>query len=147
MQVSIQNLSKTYKNGVKALDRVSLTIPRGMYGLLGPNGAGKSTLMRTLATLQDPDSGSAFLGDMDMLKQKDQVGLIAVAPLQQLADDGVHFVRDQRAPYDREPVLPRPRRDRVTGRVFALARRAGGRNSQYGDSHRRTMCLSVMRDG
>jgi len=73
MQVSIQNLSKTYKNGVKALDRVSLTIPRGMYGLLGPNGAGKSTLMRTLATLQDPDSGSAFLGDMDMLKQKDQV--------------------------------------------------------------------------
>jgi len=73
MQVSIQNLSKTYKNGVKALDRVSLTIPRGMYGLLGPNGAGKSTLMRTLATLQDPDSGSAFLGDIDMLKQKDQV--------------------------------------------------------------------------
>ena len=52
MQLTIQNLSKTYKNGVKALDRVSLNIPRGMYGLLGPNGAGKSTLMRTLATLQ-----------------------------------------------------------------------------------------------
>jgi ABC-2 type transport system ATP-binding protein len=73
MQLTIQNLSKTYKNGVKALDRVSLTIPRGMYGLLGPNGAGKSTLMRTLATLQEPDSGSAFLGEIDMLKQKDEV--------------------------------------------------------------------------
>ncbi|HET6934221.1 MAG TPA: ABC transporter ATP-binding protein [Candidatus Angelobacter sp.] len=73
MQLTIQNLSKTYKNGVKALDRVSLNIPRGMYGLLGPNGAGKSTLMRTLATLQEPDSGSAFLGDIDMLKQKDEV--------------------------------------------------------------------------
>ncbi len=73
MQLTIQNLSKTYKNGVKALDRVSLNIPRGMYGLLGPNGAGKSTLMRTLATLQEPDSGSAFLGEIDMLKQKDEV--------------------------------------------------------------------------
>ena len=59
VQIRIQNLSKTYPNGVKALDNVSLTIPAGMYGLLGPNGAGKSTLMRTLATLQEPDSGSA----------------------------------------------------------------------------------------
>jgi ABC-type multidrug transport system ATPase subunit len=58
---------------VKALDNVSLTIPRGMYGLLGPNGAGKSTLMRTLATLQEPDSGSAFLGEIDVLRQKDEV--------------------------------------------------------------------------
>jgi ABC-2 type transport system ATP-binding protein len=73
MQIEIQNLSKTYKNGVKALDNVSLTIPCGMYGLLGPNGAGKSTLMRTLATLQEPDSGSARMGDIDMLKQKDEV--------------------------------------------------------------------------
>jgi ABC-2 type transport system ATP-binding protein len=73
MQLEIQNLSKTYKNGVKALDNVSLTIPCGMYGLLGPNGAGKSTLMRTLATLQEPDSGSARMGDIDMLKQKDEV--------------------------------------------------------------------------
>jgi ABC-2 type transport system ATP-binding protein len=73
MQLEIQNLSKTYKNGVKALDNVSLTIPCGMYGLLGPNGAGKSTLMRTLATLQEPDSGSARLGEIDMLKQKDEV--------------------------------------------------------------------------
>ncbi len=73
MELRIENLSKTYKNGVKALDNVSLTIPHGMYGLLGPNGAGKSTLMRTLATLQEPDSGSARLGDIDMLKQKDEV--------------------------------------------------------------------------
>jgi ABC-2 type transport system ATP-binding protein len=73
LQLEIQNLSKTYKNGVKALDNVSLTIPAGMYGLLGPNGAGKSTLMRTLATLQEPDTGSARLGDIDVLKQKDEV--------------------------------------------------------------------------
>ncbi len=73
MELSIQNLSKTYPSGVKALDNVSLTIPRGMYGLLGPNGAGKSTLMRTLATLQEPDSGTASLGDIDVLKQKEEV--------------------------------------------------------------------------
>jgi ABC-2 type transport system ATP-binding protein len=73
MELNIQKLSKTYRNGVKALDNVTLTIPCGMYGLLGPNGAGKSTLMRTLATLQEPDSGSARLGEIDMLKQKDEV--------------------------------------------------------------------------
>ncbi|MGZ7100257.1 MAG: ABC transporter ATP-binding protein [Candidatus Angelobacter sp.] len=73
MELTIKNLSKTYKNGVKALDNVSLTIPRGMYGLLGPNGAGKSTLRRTLATLQEPDSGSVFLGEIDVLKQKDEI--------------------------------------------------------------------------
>lgn len=73
MELRIENLSKTYANGVKALDNVSLAIPAGMYGLLGPNGAGKSTLMRTLATLQEPDSGSARLGDMDVLGQKDKV--------------------------------------------------------------------------
>jgi ABC-type multidrug transport system ATPase subunit len=73
MELKIQGLSKTYPNGVKALDNVWLTIPHGMYGLLGPNGAGKSTLMRTLATLQEPDSGSAILGDIDVLKQKEEV--------------------------------------------------------------------------
>jgi ABC-2 type transport system ATP-binding protein len=73
IELRIENLSKTYPNGVKALDNVSLTIPAGMYGLLGPNGAGKSTLMRTLATLQEPDSGTATLGDIDVLKQKDEV--------------------------------------------------------------------------
>src|SRR5918993_5379019 len=73
MELQIRNVSKTYANGVKALEDVSLTIAPGMYGLLGPNGAGKSTLMRTLATLQDPDSGSVRLGDIDVLRQKDAV--------------------------------------------------------------------------
>lgn len=73
MELKIQGLSKTYPNGVKALDNVSLTISHGMYGLLGPNGAGKSTLMRTLATLQEPDKGTAFLGEIDVLKQKEDV--------------------------------------------------------------------------
>jgi len=73
MELRIENLSKQYPNGTKALQDVSLTIPLGMFGLLGPNGAGKSTLMRTLATLQEPDSGRAFLGDLDVLKQKDEV--------------------------------------------------------------------------
>jgi ABC-type multidrug transport system ATPase subunit len=71
--LTIRNLSKTYANGVKALQDVSLDIPTGMYGLLGPNGAGKSTLMRTLATLQDADSGSATLGDIDVLRDKEAV--------------------------------------------------------------------------
>src|SRR5688500_12686635 len=73
MQLVIQNLSKTYPNGVRALDDVSLTIPQGMFGLLGPNGAGKSTLMRTLATLQEADSGSATLGTIDVLRDKDEL--------------------------------------------------------------------------
>jgi ABC-2 type transport system ATP-binding protein len=73
MDLIIQNLCKTYSNGVKALDDVSLTIPTGMFGLLGPNGAGKSTLMRTLATLQEADSGSAFLGPLDVLNKKEEV--------------------------------------------------------------------------
>ncbi|MCC7504552.1 MAG: ABC transporter ATP-binding protein [Saprospiraceae bacterium] len=73
MPLTIRNLSKTYSNGVKALQDVSLDIPTGMYGLLGPNGAGKSTLMRTLATLQDADAGTATLGDIDVLKDKDAV--------------------------------------------------------------------------
>ncbi len=73
MELVIENLSKTYGNGIKALNGVSLTIPQGMFGLLGPNGAGKSTLMRTIATLQDAGSGSITLGEWDVLKQHDQV--------------------------------------------------------------------------
>ncbi|MBD2751664.1 ABC transporter ATP-binding protein [Spirosoma validum] len=73
MQLIIEHLSKKYPNGVLALDDVSLTIPNGMYGLLGQNGAGKSTLMRTLATLQDADSGTAMLDNLDILNQKDAV--------------------------------------------------------------------------
>ena len=73
MKLTIRNLSKTYSNGVKALQDVSLDIPTGMYGLLGPNGAGKSTLMRTLATLQDADSGTVTLGDINVLTDKEVV--------------------------------------------------------------------------
>ena len=68
--LAIAGLSKTYPNGVRALDGVTLTIPPGMYGLLGPNGAGKSTLMRTLATLQDADAGTATFGSLDVLRDK-----------------------------------------------------------------------------
>lgn len=73
IDLNIKNLSKTYSNGVRALNNVSLHIPTGMFGLLGPNGAGKSTLMRTIATLQEADSGSITLGDIDVLSQKDEV--------------------------------------------------------------------------
>jgi ABC-2 type transport system ATP-binding protein len=73
MNLKIENLSKRYPNGTQALQNVSLDIPQGMFGLLGPNGAGKSTLMRTLATLQEADSGHAVLGDIDVLRQKDSV--------------------------------------------------------------------------
>jgi len=73
MELRIENLSKTYPNGVHALDGVTLTIPQGMFGLLGPNGAGKSTLMRTIATLQMPDSGSIHLGDIDVLTEKHKI--------------------------------------------------------------------------
>ncbi|MCC8362136.1 ABC transporter ATP-binding protein [Lysobacter sp. A6] len=73
MQLTLRDICKTYPNGVQALTNVSLTIPVGMYGLLGPNGAGKSTLMRTLATLQEADSGTAMLGDIDVLQCKDDV--------------------------------------------------------------------------
>ena len=66
----IRELSKTYANGVQALKNVSLQIPTGMFGLLGPNGAGKSSLMRTIATLQDPDSGSIQLDGLDVLSDK-----------------------------------------------------------------------------
>ena len=73
LELNIAGLSKTYPNGVRALDDVTLNIPTGMFGLLGPNGAGKSTLMRTLATLQEADAGSARLGQVDVLRQKDDV--------------------------------------------------------------------------
>ena len=73
MELIIDNLSKTYSNGIKALQNISLEIPNGMFGLLGPNGAGKSTLMRTVATLQEADHGSIKLGEIDVLKQKNEL--------------------------------------------------------------------------
>ena len=73
MDLEIEGLSKRYPNGVQALRDVSLRISPGMFGLLGRNGAGKSTLMRILATLQEADSGSARLGDIDVLRDKERV--------------------------------------------------------------------------
>jgi len=73
MELAINNLSKTYPNGVQALKNVSLKISTGMFGLLGPNGAGKSTLMRTIATLQEADEGTIQLNGIDVLKQKHRV--------------------------------------------------------------------------
>lgn len=70
MKLVISNLTKTYKNGVKAIDNLSIEIGTGMFGLLGPNGAGKSSLMRTIATLQSPDSGTIMFGDINVLKDK-----------------------------------------------------------------------------
>ncbi|WP_199610043.1 ABC transporter ATP-binding protein [Flocculibacter collagenilyticus] len=71
--LTISNLSKTYDNGVHALNNVNLSIPKGMFGLLGPNGAGKSSLMRTISTLQQPDSGSIKFNDIDVLKQPNEL--------------------------------------------------------------------------
>lgn len=73
MELRINNISKTYANGLKALDNVNLTIGKGMFGLLGPNGAGKSSLMRTIAGLQAPDNGEIFLGDLNALTQKEEL--------------------------------------------------------------------------
>lgn len=73
MELIIDNLSKTYTNGIKALQNISLEIPTGMFGLLGPNGAGKSTFMRTLATLQEADNGTVLLGEIDVLQQKNEL--------------------------------------------------------------------------
>ena len=70
MKLTVENISKTYPNGVKALKNVSLEINNGIFGLLGPNGAGKSTLMRTIAALQEADAGSIMLGDIDVAKDK-----------------------------------------------------------------------------
>lgn len=73
MDLVIQNLSKTYPNGARALQNISLSIRPGMFGLLGPNGAGKSTLMRTIAALQLPDTGSIRLGEIDVLARPDEL--------------------------------------------------------------------------
>src|SRR6202012_5055102 len=73
MQLVITSLNKTYANGVQALKDINLTINSGMFGLLGPNGAGKSSLMRTIATLQEPDSGTIFLDEINVIKDKDAV--------------------------------------------------------------------------
>ncbi|PSL23258.1 ABC transporter ATP-binding protein [Dyadobacter jiangsuensis] len=70
-RLTIQGLSKTYPNGIRALDNVSLEIPNGMFGLLGPNGAGKSTFMRILATLTQADSGLVTFDGQDIARETD----------------------------------------------------------------------------
>ena len=70
MKLTVENISKTYPNGVEALKSVTLEISNGIFGLLGPNGAGKSTLMRTIAALQEADNGSIMLGDIDVAQDK-----------------------------------------------------------------------------
>ena len=71
--LDLSGVSHTYPNGTRALDDVTLSIPKGMFGLLGPNGAGKSTLMRTIATLQAPTAGSIRFGDIDVLAEPDRL--------------------------------------------------------------------------
>lgn len=73
IKLTIQNLSKTYANGAKALDNVSIEIENGMFGLLGPNGAGKSSLMRTIASLQEADQGTATLDDIDIFTEPERL--------------------------------------------------------------------------
>jgi ABC-type multidrug transport system ATPase subunit len=73
MELIIRNLNKTYGNGLQAIKNVNLIIKQGMFGLLGPNGAGKSSLMRTIATLQEADTGQITLGELNVLTQKEEV--------------------------------------------------------------------------
>jgi ABC-2 type transport system ATP-binding protein len=73
LELHVHGVSKTYPNGVQALKGVTFDIGQGMFGLLGPNGAGKSTLMRTIATLQEPDSGTITFNGTDVLRQKDEI--------------------------------------------------------------------------
>ena len=73
MMLNLHDVSHVYPNGTRALDHVTLSIPRGMYGLLGPNGAGKSTLMRTVATLQTPTEGSIHFGDIDVIAEPEKL--------------------------------------------------------------------------
>ena len=74
--LAINGLEKTYGSGVHALKGISLEVPRGMFGLLGPNGAGKTTLMKILATLLEPDSGTARMRDTDLIAEKHQARMM-----------------------------------------------------------------------
>jgi len=144
MELRIEHLSKTYSNGVKALDDISLQIPSGMYGLLGPNGAGKSTLMRTIATLQEPDSGSIHLGELNVLQQKEELRRV-LGYLPQ--DFGVYPRTSAQDMLDHLALLkgitkPRERRDVVTAllnrvnlydhRKKALTGFSGGMRQRFG---------------
>ena len=94
MELKIENLSKTYSNGVQALKNINLSVPTGMFGLLGPNGAGKSTLMRTIATLQNADKGTIFFENINVLNEKDKTRQI----LGYLPQEIVTFLRRHEDP-------------------------------------------------
>jgi ABC-2 type transport system ATP-binding protein len=143
MHLTIRNLSKTYPNGVRALDDVSLDIPTGMYGLLGPNGAGKSTLMRILATLQEADSGSAQLGDLDVLKEKDAVRRVlgylpqefGVYPRLSALEMLDHFVTLKGVPANRRREVVQALLERVNlweHRKKAVSSYSGGMRQRFG---------------
>jgi ABC-type multidrug transport system ATPase subunit len=127
--LEISGLSKTYPNGVQALNDVNLSISTGMFGLLGPNGAGKSTLMRTLATLQTPDKGSVQFGDLDILKKprdlRQQLGYLP-------QDFGVYPRMSARAMLDHLAVLKgitnKKERKRVVGELLEQTNLAGVAN-------------------
>lgn len=134
MELRIENLNKTYPNGVRALDNVSLTIPRGLFGLLGPNGAGKSSLMRTIATLQEPDSGNIYFNELDVRRDKE----ILRAQLGYLPQEfGFYPSLSGEATLDHFAALkgmsnPRERRERVhsllqqVNLLYARNKRVGG---------------------
>jgi ABC-2 type transport system ATP-binding protein len=142
--LEIQNLSKTYPNGVQALSDVSLSISNGMFGLLGPNGAGKSTLMRTIATLQAPDNGSIAFGDIDVLKDPTALrGQLGYLP----QDFGVYPRMSARAMLDHLAVLKglsnKKERKRVVNELLeqtnldkvagkAVASYSGGMRQRFG---------------
>jgi ABC-2 type transport system ATP-binding protein len=143
MHLTIRNLSKTYPNGVRALDDVSLDIPTGMYGLLGPNGAGKSTLMRILATLQEADSGSVRLGDLDVLKEKDAVRRVlgylpqefGVYPRLSALEMLDHFVTLKGVPANRRREVVQALLERVNlweHRKKAVSSYSGGMRQRFG---------------
>jgi len=119
--LSVENLEKTYPNGVRALDRISLQAPKGMFGLLGPNGAGKSSLMRTLATLQDADAGTARLDDIDLLEDtREARSVLGYLP----QDFGLYPQLTARALLDHLAVLkgvgPAPRRRALVDEMLEL---------------------------
>ncbi len=132
MELRIEGLSKRYPSGVQALSDVSLTIGPGMFGLLGPNGAGKSSLMRTIATLQEPDSGSVRLGGLDVLRQKDE----RVRFHNLLAEIGVLD--------EAEPGEGSRRRRRISRTCISRRSRARGRDG--GARHRALRGLEAPRD-
>lgn len=142
--LSIRNVSKTYSNGVKALNDVTIDIPCGMFGLLGPNGAGKSSLMRTIATLQSPDSGTIVLGDLDIQAEPTKLraqlgylpqefgvypGISAAALLDHLAVlKGIHSTNDRN--HQVEALLHRT--NLYAARNKAVSTFSGGMRQRFG---------------